>query len=107
MISTPSYRCLRSSPTRARNLSALGLLLSKRPMRLWRRLRYFLGASLVRLDTRGAVGLIMFISSLSMFVSSKNAEFSPNRLFLLPEDHCVVRILNPRQPSRGELRRTL
>jgi hypothetical protein len=71
-------------------------------MRLCRKLRYFLGASLVRLETRGAVGLTIFISSLSMPVPSKNG-LSPGRFFLLPKDYIDVRILNPRWPSRGRL----
>src|SRR5262249_5445572 len=66
-------------------------------MRLWRRLRYFLGASLVRLEILGAVGLIILISSLSMFVPLKK-----NAMFTLATKHdCVVRILNLRRPSRG------
>src|SRR6266850_2630796 len=50
-------------------------------MRLWRRLRYFLGASLVRLETRGAVGFTILISSRSMLLPSKNRRGFARPLF--------------------------
>ena len=40
-------------------------------MRLWRKLRYFLAARWVRLETRGAVGFTIFSNSRSMLAPSK------------------------------------
>src|SRR5262249_35523056 len=77
-------------------LVGIGLVIVQKTNALVAQLRYFLVASLVRLEILGAVGLTILISSLSMFVSSKNVMFA-----LATKHNCVVRILNLRRPSRG------